>query len=80
MKTIDRVISIIEKNINYGEHIHKDFNLTNDLGVDSFDSLMIINAIEDEFSISFSGPELGNFNVVDDIANAIDTKLHQNVC
>ena len=61
MNTFKQVIKIIEDSLNDNPLIKKDTNLRTDLDVDSFDVLMIINALEDEFSISI---EEDDFNLI----------------
>lgn len=75
MKTLDKVIEVIKANKKNCLDILPASNLTDDLGLDSFDALMIVNAIEDEFHLTFDGLDLMKIKTVNDIVEIIDSKV-----
>ena len=77
MNTLEKVISIIRENKIPCPEITPETNLYNDLGFDSFDALMIINALEDEFAIRFKNADLNNLQTVENIARLIDEKYQK---
>ena len=75
MKTTEtRVIQIIRsiKDIKYP--ITKDMDLINDLFLDSLDMLMMINAIESEFSYEVDMGEVEKIKTVGDIIGILETE------
>ncbi|WP_163711781.1 acyl carrier protein [Mangrovibacterium lignilyticum] len=74
METLLKVIAIIQANKENCLDVLPDTDLAEGLGIDSFDTLMIINAIEDEFSIEFDGKDLEQIKTVNDIAEILETK------
>ncbi|HDS09918.1 MAG TPA: acyl carrier protein [Firmicutes bacterium] len=64
----EKIISIIKNNT---EGKNKDVTISTDirkdLGIDSFDSLMVITALEDEFSIYIPDTDFEGINTVSDI-------------
>lgn len=77
METLQKVISIIKANKENGLEVLPDTDLIAGLGIDSFDTLMIINAIEDEFSIEFDGKDLEHIRTVNDIVNILETRYYK---
>jgi len=80
MKTTEeRVIQIIRsvKEIKYP--ITTDMSLTNDLFLDSLDMLMIINAIESEFSFEVDMGEVEKIKTVSDIIRTLETETSKTV-
>ena len=67
MDLSEKIISIIEKYVEQNIIIKPEYNLIEDLGIDSFGRLMIINDIEDEFKISIAEEDLNNIKTVNDI-------------
>ena len=45
------------------------------LGIDSLDLVEIVMEAEEEFNIAFSNDELNNFVTVNDVVNAIKSKV-----
>ena len=74
MEIENKIIKIIEENTNYKEPITINSNLITDLNIDSFSRLMIINAIEDEFSIDVADEDLEKFKTVNDIVIVLKSK------
>jgi len=78
MKTIEeKVIGIIRfvKDIKYP--IIPEMSLTEDLYLDSLDMLMLINAVESEFSFSVDMGEVEKIKTVQDIVNVLETELYK---
>lgn len=74
----EKVISIIRKNIEKPEkkiEITVDTNLQDDLGADSFDTIMIINGIEDEFKITIDSADYSSIKTVSDIVKNLKAKF-----
>jgi acyl carrier protein len=69
-----KIIKIIKENTHYKEPITIDSNLITELNIDSFSRLMIINAIEDEFSIDVADEDLEKFKTVNDIVVVLKSK------
>ena len=74
METMERVIAIIRQNTVNSLELEPDTNLLNDLGIDSFDRLMIVNSIEDEFSIEFDEDDFQGIKKVSDIVKILKEK------
>jgi len=75
MELFSKVASIISQNKNSTEAIKPTDRLKEDLGIDSFDGLMIINDFEDEFGISIEPEELKTLKVVQDIVDRLEVKI-----
>lgn len=73
MSLQDRVIRTIEKNLEGKERstITPATDLRHDLGVDSFAMLIIINALEDEFSITIEEKDFIGIAHVADIVERL---------
>ncbi len=69
-----QIISIIKDNIEEKYDVTADTDLRNELGLDSFDTMMIINAIEDEFDITIEESDFDNIKTVFDIIQLLLTK------
>ena len=69
-----QIISIIKDNIEEKYDITADTDLRNELGLDSFDTMMIINAIEDEFDITIDESDFDNIKTVLDIIKLLQGK------
>jgi len=67
----ERVIKAIEDNLEKKAKVTATMDLRNDLGLDSFAMLMIVNALEDEFGISIDERNLNGVNTVVDIVNGL---------
>lgn len=80
MKTIEeKVIGIIRfvKDIKFP--ITPEMSLTDDLYLDSLDMLMLINAIESEFSFSVDMGKVEKIKTVQDIVDVLETELYKPV-
>lgn len=67
----ERVIKTIEDNLEKKAKVTATMDLRNDLGLDSFAMLMVVNALEDEFGISIDERNLNGVNTVVDIVNGL---------
>lgn len=79
MKTKEKVFDSIRENIKYKGPITEEMNLIGDLGIDSFDMLMIINTLEEECSIIVEEEHLENLNTVGDVIRRLDSLLSVSV-
>lgn len=70
----ERIVSIIKNNLERKRTVSLDTRLIDDLGIDSFDKLMIINAMEDEFSITIDEEDFKDVRNVSDIVNKLREK------
>jgi len=80
MKTTEeKVIQIIRsvKEIKYP--ITVDMSLTDDLYLDSLDMLMVINAIESEFSYEVDMGEVDKIKTVGDIIGTLEAEMFKSV-
>jgi len=78
MKTIEeKVIGIIRfiKDIKYP--ITPEMSLTDDLYLDSLDMLMLINAVESEFSYEVDLGEVEKIKTVGDIIEVLEAETHK---
>lgn len=74
MELIEKVIKIIQENILWEGNINPDSELIKDLGIDSFGRLMIVNSIEDEFSIEVDEEDFIKLKTVSDIITVLEQK------
>ncbi|MCD4818991.1 MAG: acyl carrier protein [Candidatus Cloacimonetes bacterium] len=74
MKTIELIKKIIVENIDNSIIIENNTNLKKDFNLDSFDVLMIMNAIDDEFSISLEDDDFQEINTPEEIVSLLQTK------
>ena len=63
----ERVIKTVAGALEGKHAVTMASNLRNDLGVDSFGTVMILNALEDEFSITIQDTNFENVSNVADI-------------
>lgn len=74
MNTLEKVISIIRKNMSSEVDVQEDTDLRKELDLDSFDALMIMNAIDDEYSISLDEDEFKNVSSPREIVSLLREK------
>ena len=67
----DRVMKIIEENLEEKTEIKADTDLRNELALDSFAMAIIVNALEDEFGITIDDQDFRDINNVVDIVKAL---------
>ena len=75
MKTKEKVIEVIKENSRWEGEISLDLYLTQDLGLDSLDMLMIVNTLEDEYNIEVEQDCLKNLKTVADVIDVTDQLL-----
>ena len=78
MSAEQKIIKIIRENIETEVEVCPESNLRNDLALDSFGTLMIINALEEEFHIAIDSADFDNLRTVSDIITALNEKLSPN--
>lgn len=76
MKINKTVFSIIKENIDYGGEIKLRYKLVEDLEIDSFDKLMIINSLEDEFCIEIEEDDIKDLITVSDVVEGIKKYIY----
>ncbi|MCK4260318.1 MAG: hypothetical protein KAX49_15180 [Halanaerobiales bacterium] len=74
MKLEDRVIATLKNNLEISSEIKLESHLVEDLMIDSFDKLMIIAALEDEFSITVDEEDFKDIVIVNDIVVKLKEK------
>lgn len=67
MNLEDRIMEILVKNMQKKVEIKPESRLVEDLMMDSLDGLMMITALEDEFSVTIDMQDLSEFKTVSDI-------------
>ena len=79
MKTIkETVITALKENTSWDGEIKMEQTLRDELGIDSFGVLMIINTLEDEFGIEISNEDIEGLSTVADIINRLNEILSVN--
>ena len=74
MKTIEEtVFAALKENTNWDGEIKMEHTLRDELGIDSFGVLMIVNTLEDEFDIVITNEDIAGLSTVADITN----RLHE---
>ena len=74
MKIEEKIISIIQSNTEAKEGISLRSNLRQDLRLDSFGTLMVINALEDTFGIVLEEADFARVNTVGDVVSLLRQK------
>ena len=74
MKIEQRVVSIVQANTEGQKEVSLASDLREDLHLDSFGTLMIINALEEAFGISFADGDFTGIVNVADIVRLLQTK------
>jgi len=74
MQMLERIIAIIKNNIKTGGEVKADTDLRNELGIDSFDALMIMNALDDQYAIALEEDDFKQVNTPLDIVNLLKNK------
>jgi acyl carrier protein len=79
MKTTEEaVITALKENTSWDGEIKMEQTLRDELGIDSFGVLMIINTLEDEFGIEISNEDIEGLGTVADIINRLNEILSVN--
>jgi acyl carrier protein len=69
-----KVMDLIRSNIEKKYAVTLESDLRQDLEVDSFGTIMIVNAIEDEFNITVEEADIKGLVTVDDIIQLLKIK------
>ncbi|KUO73342.1 MAG: acyl carrier protein [Clostridia bacterium BRH_c25] len=77
MKVEERVIRAISKCLDNRAQVRLESKLIAELNVDSFDKLMILGAIEDEFAIAIDEADFNSLETVNDIVGSLRAKFPQ---
>jgi acyl carrier protein len=74
--TFDRVHAIVVRELTIEpDFVKRESHLVDDLGADSFGSICIAQAIEEEFGVEVSTPEIKTMHTVADIVDLVAGKL-----
>ena len=74
MELEQKVMDLIRSNIEKKYAVTVESDLRQDLEVDSFGTIMIVNAIEDEFNITVEETDIKGLVTVSDIVKLLKTK------
>ena len=74
MNLEEKIISIIEANLEIPAKITPASTLVEDLNIDSFSMIMIVNECEDEFSIAIDESDFKELRTVSDIIVTLKEK------
>jgi len=67
----DKVIAVIRENSEDVTEIASDADLVKDIGIDSFGMIMIVNGIEDAFSIAVKEEDIAKIRTIKDITGLL---------
>ena len=76
MKIEDKVISIVQTNTEEKHTILLSTDLRKELRLDSFGTLMLINALEEGFGIAVEEADFSRINTVADIVSLLQGKYN----
>lgn len=76
MKIEDKVISIVRTNTEDKAPVSLSTDLKKELRLDSFGTLMLINALEEGFGIAVEEADFSHINTVSDIVSLLQLKYH----
>lgn len=68
---LERLKAIIDQQFIYEGELNEQTRIINDLGADSFDIPVMVNAIEDEFGVTISDEELVKIRTIGDLMKII---------
>ena len=74
MELAEKIFTIITENTENDSEVNLNSDLVDDLSIGSFERLMIVNSIEDEFSIQVDDADLNKLKTVGDIISLLDEK------
>ena len=72
MQTFERLIGIIENYVEADE-IKAEDNFRLDLGMSSFDTMCLVNDIQDTFGVELQAVDFVNYKTVGEMAEYLDT-------
>ncbi|MDD2497606.1 MAG: phosphopantetheine-binding protein [Desulfitobacteriaceae bacterium] len=70
----ERIITVLQENLEKRQEIKLTSRLAEDLHVDSLDKMMIIGALEDEFSTTIDEDDFADVLTVNDIVERIKSR------
>ena len=70
----ERIITVVQENLEKRQEIKLTSRLMEDLHVDSLDKMMIIGALEDEFFIAIDEEDFADVLTVNDIVERIKSR------
>ena len=71
----EKIINVIRSNINKDIEITLETNLIKDLNIDSFDKIMIISGLEEEFSINIDVDDFSQYENVNQIVTSFKNEF-----
>ena len=74
MDTLEKIIQIIRENGIDELELTPDTRIDEDSEISSFDRLMIVNAIEDEYSLEFDTDDFQKIKCLGDVADILKNK------
>jgi len=76
MKLEDKILALVRAHAPPAETVTLASDLRTELRLDSFGTLMIINALEDEFGIAIDEADFTRVRTVADMAALLESKYH----
>ncbi|AFQ46212.1 acyl carrier protein [Desulfosporosinus meridiei] len=70
-----KIKKIVDQQFIYEGELNERTKVIDDLGADSLDIPVMVNAIEDEFAIAISNEELFKIRTIGDLMNIIQDKI-----
>jgi acyl carrier protein len=74
MELVDKIARIVRENSEIKMVVGPETDLKRDLDIDSFGTIMIMNAIEDEFGITADEADFAQVSTVSDMARLLENK------
>ena len=71
MNLEQKIIEIVKSNLQEPEEVKLESHLINDLKLGSFDRLMIVNSVEDEFGITIEDKDIDGLKTIKDICDIL---------
>lgn len=78
MNTLDKIIAIVNECTENRLQVDANTNMIEDGLINSFDRLMIVNAIEDEYKMEFDEADFKNMKVIKDFVEILEAKYLKN--
>ena len=76
MTTEKQLLKILQENIEGNPKVSLHADLRSELNLDSFGTIMIINALEDDFNITIEDADFEAIHTADDILHILKEKYH----
>ena len=71
---LNKVITIMKKQLNYDGKMDGDTGLLSDLNINSLDMVELICVFEEEFDIEIPEKDLRRFSVINDVVNYLQER------